>query len=94
MALKSMTRSDAEILGARTLAWIAGREDLLQSLLAASGASLADLRDGLEDPDFLSFVLEFLLGDEQTVLECVADLSVDPEAPLRAHAALTAIEWN
>jgi hypothetical protein len=78
----------AELLGLQALGWIAGQPELAGRLLAAAGASPDDLRDRAGDPEFLGFVLDFLLGDEAALLAFAADAGVAPDRPLRARVAL------
>lgn len=84
----SVSADAAEALAAEALAWLAGQEDLLGAFLNASGSSLAELRQRLDDPEFLGFVLDFLLGDEPALLAFCETSGVHPETPLRARAML------
>ena len=55
----------AETLALRALGWIAAEEGLAGAFLAASGASASDLAERAGDPEFLSFVLDFLLAEDE-----------------------------
>jgi hypothetical protein len=68
-------------IGQDALIWLAG-------FLAASGAAPRDLRARAADPEFLGFVLEFLLGSDDMVLAFAAAAGLAPEAPALARAAL------
>ena len=83
-----MNRDAAEVLAVDVLGWLAGDPDALGAFLAASGAGPGDLRARASDPEFLTFVLEFLLSDEERLLAFCADRSHPNDAPMRALVAL------
>lgn len=83
-----MTPEAAETVAVQALVWIAERDELASSFLGASGASADELRDRAGDPEFLGFVLDFLLGDEDALLNFCEDIAVKPDTPMRARAAL------
>ncbi|WP_171326262.1 DUF3572 domain-containing protein [Halovulum dunhuangense] len=83
-----MRRDDAETLALGALGWIASDPDRAGAFLGASGASVEDLRDRAADPDFLGFVLDFLLMDEASVLAFAESLPCRPEDVMRARAGL------
>lgn len=78
----------AETLALRALGWIAAEAGLSGAFLAASGASASDLAERAGDPEFLGFVLDFLLADEAALLAFADETGVPPDAPMRARAAL------
>lgn len=83
-----MNRDAAETLAVEALGWIAGRDELAGAFLAASGAAPEELRERAADPAFLGFVLDFLLGDEDALLDFCEAAGAPPDAPMRARAAL------
>ncbi len=83
-----MTPEAAESIAIKALVWIAEREELASSFLGASGASADDLRERATDPEFLGFVLDFLLSDEDALLGFCEDVAVKPDAPMRARVAM------
>ncbi|MEM7523875.1 MAG: DUF3572 domain-containing protein [Pseudomonadota bacterium] len=83
-----MTPDAAEIIAVRALGWIAGRDELSGAFLGASGASADELRARATDPEFLGFVLDFLLADEDALLAFCEDADTPPDAPMRARASL------
>lgn len=83
-----MKADAAEALALRALGWIAGEERLSGAFLAASGASASDIAARAGDPEFLGFVLDFLLADEPALLDFAAAEGLRPDAPMRARAAL------
>ena len=82
------TQAGAEEVALKALAWIAAQEDALGALLAASGLAPTELRDRAADPEFLGFVLDFLMQDEAMLCAFAAAAGVAPDAPMRVRAAL------
>jgi hypothetical protein len=83
-----MKRERAEALAAGALAWIAGDEEMLAGFLGSSGADAGDIRARAGEPEFLGFVLDFLMSDDQAVVAFAASAGVRPEAVAEARAAL------
>lgn len=83
-----MTPDAAEKVAVTALVWIAERDELASSFLGASGASADDLRERAVDPEFLGFVLDFLLSDEEALLSFCDDANLKPDTPMRARASL------
>ncbi len=79
---------EAETLALGALTWIATQPELAGQFLGAAGASVDDLRERAGDPEFLGFVLDFLLGDEAMLLAFCTDEGIKPDRPMRARAAL------
>ena len=88
MRPQPMARPQAEALAVQALVWMAGDADLVGRFLAATGAEPADLRARAAEPEFLGFVLDFLLADEAALVAFAAAERIPPEAPMRARAAL------
>lgn len=83
-----LEREAAETLGLRALGWIAGQDELVSTFLGNTGASADDLRERAMDPEFLGFVLDFLLSDESALLTFCEDANIKPDRPFRARAGL------
>ena len=83
-----MNSDRAEMLALQALGWIAAEEDFSGAFLGASGASSDELRQRASDPEFLGFVLDFLLSDEPALLAFCEATDTPPDAPMRARAAL------
>lgn len=81
-------QAEAETLALRALGWMAADPDLTSAFLAAAGAGPGDLRTRAVDPEFLGFVLDFLLCDEVALLAFAAAEGISPDLPMRARAAL------
>ncbi len=88
MRPEPMARPQAEALAVQALVWMAGDADLVGRFLAASGAGPADLRARAAEPEFLGFVLDFLLAEEAALIAFAAAEQIPPELPMRARAAL------
>ncbi len=79
---------EAETLAVRALAWMAADAEMTGRFLALSGAGPAELRARAAEPEFLGFVLDFLLADEAALVAFAAAEGAPPELVGRARAAL------
>ncbi len=70
------------------LGWLAGDKEALGSFLGMTGAAPEDLRVRAQEPEFLGFVLDFLLGDERLLFSFCDAGALPYDAPMRARAAL------
>lgn len=61
--------SEAEILALHAVAFIAQRDNVLQQLIVQTGMAPSTLRERTNDPEFLAGVVDFLLSNEQLLLE-------------------------
>ncbi|MBS0125402.1 DUF3572 domain-containing protein [Thetidibacter halocola] len=84
----SVSQQTAETVGLQAVAWLAGQDDLLPVFLGATGASEADFRIGLEDPDFQGSVLDFILLDDAWVARFCEAQGLDYRLPMQARALL------
>jgi Protein of unknown function (DUF3572) len=82
------SQEGAEMLALQALGWIAARRDPAEQLLSAAGSSAEEMRDRAGDPEFLGFVLDFLLADEEALLAFAREAGIPPDRPLRVRAAL------
>lgn len=91
-----MKEEQAIGIGQDALIFLAGRPELLDACLAASGLASSDLRARAGEPDFLGFVLDFLLESDDRVTAFAAEAGLRPEAVARARVALggAAPEWT
>ncbi|HLS19744.1 MAG TPA: DUF3572 domain-containing protein [Paracoccaceae bacterium] len=85
---QALPREAAELIGLKALGWIAAQPELAGRFLDAAGASAGEMRERAADPEFLGFVLDFLLGDEEALLAFATNEGLAPDRPLRARAAL------
>ena len=86
--LQPLPKDQAETLGLRALGWIAARPEIAGAFLDMAGASADDLRERARDPEFLGFVLDYLLSDEAVLIAFCTDEDQRPDTPMRARAAL------
>ena len=83
-----LSDESAELLGVQALGWIAGKPDLAARFLSATGTSADEMRIRAAEPEFLGFVLDFLLADEEVLLAFAREAGVPPDRPFRARVAL------
>ena len=74
-----MQQELAEIGAMRALAWLVARDDLVDVFLGSTGAGLDDLRARAAEPEFLASVLDFILMDDEWVIDCAEAIDVSPE---------------
>ena len=78
----------AEAIAVKALGWLASNDDLMPVFLGASGLSVDELRSAATDPGFLVSVLDFVMMDDNWVLEFANAAGIGPEVPMQARAAL------
>lgn len=88
------SKGGAEQMAAEVLAFLAGEEDRLQRFAALAGIDLGQIRDLAGQPEFLTAIMEHLMGDEPLLLAFAAHAGVRPEAVVRAAHALGAGPWE
>lgn len=86
--LQPLPREAAETLALQALGWIAGQDELATAFLGSTGCSAGELRTRASDPEFLGFVLDFLMQDEAALVAFCETSGVQPDRPIRARAAL------
>jgi Protein of unknown function (DUF3572) len=64
-----MTPKNAETIALKALAFLAESPDGLHRLVELSGMDPATLRERATEPEFLSFVLSWILSEEQLLTE-------------------------
>ena len=75
-------------IGQDALLWLTTDPERIGAFLGASGADPAALSGLAADPQFLGFVLDFLLASDESVLAFAASAGLPPEAVARARAIL------
>jgi len=90
-----MTPEAAQTVALQALAFVAADEDKMSAFVSKTGAGVTDLKQGVNDLEFLGGVLDFLLEDEASLLIFCETLDLAPETPMHARAALpgAAVEW-
>lgn len=79
---------DADSVALKAVAFIAADHDLLARFVGLTGCGLDDLRARITDRMFLGAVLDFVLGDEGTVVAFAEHEGFSPETPMLARAKL------
>lgn len=83
-----LPRDRAETIALQALGWVAAQPDIAGTFLDSSGLAANELRDRAGDPEFLGFVLEYLLHDEAALIAFCTDTDLPADQPARARAAL------
>lgn len=81
-------RVSAEVLALQAVSWLATDSDLLGAFLNETGAEPGSLAAGVKQPAFLAAVLDFILAQDQRVLDCAAALETSPQKVTEARAFL------
>jgi hypothetical protein len=87
-AKQSTNTDSARTLAVQALAFIAADSDRLSRFLGITGLGPDNLRTAAADPAFLGSVLDYLVANEELLVEFAADAGLKPEAVVRAHGAL------
>lgn len=83
-----MHLDQATRIGQDALIFLAGRPELLDACLAQSGLGAGELRGRAGEPEFLGFLLDFLLQSDAWVAEFAADAGLRAESVAHARAVL------
>ena len=86
--LQPLAREAAETLALKALGWMAAQDELIAAFLGSTGTSPDELKARAADPEFLGFLLDFLLQDEAALLAFCDAHDEQPDRPFRARAAL------
>jgi hypothetical protein len=81
-------------IGQDAVIWLAGQPDALTAFLGHSGLAHGSLRGRAQDPEFLGFVLDFVLGTDARVLDFTRSAGLRPDDAARARAALSGGETH
>jgi hypothetical protein len=85
---KHMTPDAAAALALDALAYLAGVPDAFDRFADLSGLDRATVRERAQETSFLVAVLDFLLTDEQLLVDFCGDASIDPAAVHMARHVL------
>ncbi len=83
-----MRHDQAETLAIQALSWLASDEENLGQFLNVTGAAPGDLRARAQEPEFLGFVLDFIMRDDETILGFCNASGATPEGVQRARSTL------
>ncbi|MXU63845.1 DUF3572 domain-containing protein [Oceanomicrobium pacificus] len=92
-----MKQRNAELIAVQALLWMAGEPEMMAGFLGASGASATDLRGRAQDPEFLGFLLDYLLMDDRAVEQFCQTIDLPPDQLAQVRAALPggeAVHWT
>lgn len=79
---------DAEALALRALAFLATDPEAMGGFLGQCGADIETVRTRAKDPEFLGFVLDHLMTDDEAVIAFAQGEDIDPMSVMQARAAL------
>jgi len=79
---------DAETIALRALTFIASDEEAMGGFLGRCGADIETVRTRAKDPEFLGFVLDHLMTEDESVIAFAASEGLDPTQVIEARAAL------
>jgi hypothetical protein len=79
MVTMTATAEGAEILALQALGWLAGDEDRLARFLALSGLDAGTLREMADSRDTCRAVMDFLLSDEELLLDFCEIAQIRPQ---------------
>lgn len=88
MKQTSYSRQSAESLALRAVAFLAADDDHIQRFIASTGLDPATFARNVDDSTTLAGVLDFILGDENLVIEFSEFAGITPEEPAIARQAL------
>lgn len=64
-----MKAEKAEVIGLSAITWLVGNDELLPVFMGASGAGVDDLKNGAANAEFLAAVLDFIMMDDEWVIQ-------------------------
>ena len=95
--MREVNRIDRETalqLAIEALEYLAREPERLGRFLALSGLDPATIRAAARQPEFLSGVLEYILGDERLVVALTEALDIPPERIAQARTVLMGHTWE
>lgn len=83
-----MQKEAAETIAIQVFGWMAARDDIMGAFLDAAGSDAGAIRLRVQEPEFLGFLLDFLMTSDDMVLEFAQTNGHRPEALQAARMAL------
>ena len=83
-----MTPERADVLALEGLGWLAGQDNAIERFLNQSGIDAASLRQAAGSREMNVAVLDFLLGNEELLLQFCDSADIDPKQIHLARHAL------
>ena len=73
-----MTPEAAQVIAIQALGWLVGNDELLPVFMGSTGTSAEDLKARVEDTSLLVSVMDFILMEDQRVLDFCEVAGFDP----------------
>ena len=73
-----VTPENAQIIALQALGWLVADKDLVAIFMGSTGCSAESLKAGLDDPVLLRSVLDFILMEDQWVIDFCGFVGLDP----------------
>ena len=73
----------AETIALKAVHFILNSDDIRQSFIANTGILPLDFEHSVGNPEFLGGILDFLLANEELLIEFCAESGITPEEPSR-----------
>lgn len=83
-----MQQETAETKALALLAWLAGQAEILPVFMGATGVGEDDLRARAAEPEFLASLMDFLLMDDNWVIQGAEATGIAPQEFVLIRAAL------
>lgn len=83
-----MQQDRAVSIAVEALGWLAANDELRPVFLGATGLQRDEVASRAQDPEFLGFVLDFLVMDDAWVQAFCDQADVPYDAPMTARSAL------
>lgn len=88
-----MDRARAEAIGIEALSFLGAEEERLHGFLAASGLGADSVRQAAASPGFFAGVLDYIVADEDLLLDFARETNRKPETIVAARSVLSPPEW-
>ena len=75
-----MTVEEAEIYALKATNWLISKQDLVEVFMASTGVSEITIKNEFHDGGVLAAVLDFLLLDDNWVIDACQAMGLEPEA--------------
>ena len=75
-----MTVEEAEIYALKATNWLISKQDLVEVFMASTGVSEITIKNEFHDGVFLAAILDFLLLDDNWVIDACQAMGLEPEA--------------
>lgn len=83
-----MNETTAKALAIQILEYLAGDQEQLSRFIALTGIEVAEMREIAHETPFMVALLDYLLGNEPTLLSFAAERNIAPNDILKARHCL------